>query len=338
MAQNYINPLISILIPTYNRETLIGETIDSALSQTYQNIELIIVDNNSDDKTAEVVKSYQARDGRIKFFQNEKNLGPVLNWEKCLNQASGVYSKILWSDDLIRPKFLESCLDLFAIEKDLAFVFSKAVIGTDTSDPSFPEFYGYFEKTGIYNSSEFVRGILADKNLPVSPGCAIFKTEVLKKSFIKTNELFENKYLQNGAGPDLLMFLMATNIHKKIGYVDSALCFFRAHPNSISIIEDGNLFVFYKKAVIWFIYHHISANLANAYFLKVQNSLRKNQDRKISESFEMRQEYIKNNFMVSFYYLEIPLFGSKFFKRSIKFIYWLIPLKKVRHKIRNFFL
>lgn len=329
------NPLVSILIPTYNRETLIGEAIESALNQSYKNIELIIVDNNSEDKTAEVIKSYQQRDNRIKFFQNKKNIGPVLNWERCLEEASGIYSKILWSDDLIRPEFLESTLALFAIEENLAFVFSKVLIGNDPSDISTPECYGYFEKTGIFNSSEFVSGTIADKVLPVSPGCAIFKTEVLRKSFIKTNELFENKYLQNGAGPDLLMFLMATTIHKKIGYVDSALCFFRSHPSSISTIEGGSLFIFYKKAVIWFIYHQINKYLAVAYFLKIKNSLRREKNHKSSESFEMKTNYLKINFWVSFYYLKISFLKSKFFKSLVRISCCWIPSREVRRKIRK---
>lgn len=328
------NPLVSILIPTYNREALIGEAIESALNQTYQNIELIIVDNASTDKTIQVIESYQKKDQRIKLFQNEKNLGPVLNWERCLENALGEYSKILWSDDLIAPEFLESCLSLFNIEKNLAFVFTKVRIGSNPLDKNIAECYDYFGKTGIFNASKFVDGIIANKALPVSPGCAIFRTEILKKSFIKTNELFDNKYLQNGAGPDLLMFLMASRIGDKIGYVNEALSFFRSHPSSISILEESNLFVFYCKAVIWFIYTQINKDLANAHYLRIKKSLRDN--KKITESFELKPEFVRNNLMVIFYGydLKIAFFKRKIFRLGVKALCCLMSKDK-RRKIRK---
>jgi glycosyltransferase involved in cell wall biosynthesis len=333
MVENSENPLVSILIPTYNRENLIGKAIESALNQTYKNIEIIIGDNNSSDKTAEVVKSHSDKDSRIKFFQNEKNLGPVLNWERCLNEASGEYSKILWSDDLMNPKFLESTLALFEKEKNLAFVFTKVFIGQDPADSKGSECYDYFAKTGIFEAREFSDGVINNKILPRSPGCAIFKTEVLKKSFIKTNELFENKYLQNGAGPDLLMFLMATKIHKKIGYVNSNLSFFKAHPDSISTLEESNLDLFYKKAVVWFIYHEISKNFANAYYLKTKESFSKST--KISESFDLNPEFVRSNLIVTFYTLKISFLKSRFFKSIVKILCSLIPSKELRRKIRK---
>lgn len=323
-------PLVSILIPTYNREDLIGESIQSALNQTYQNIEVIITDNCSTDKTPEIVKSYQEKDSRIKFLQNEKNLGPVLNWERCLDAASGEYSKILWSDDLIRPEFIESCLELFVEESDLAFVFTRVKIGQDSFQGS--SCYNYFKRTGIFDSKNFIDGIIRDKELPVSPGCAIFKTEILRKSFIKTNEMFENKYLQNGAGPDLLMFLMSCSINKKFGYVNSDLSFFRDHTSSISIIAGQNLAIFYKKAVVWFIYHKINQNFANAYFLNITKTLlgKKNN---VSESFDLRKDYVRKNPIVWFYYSKM-LF-NRLFRVVVKTLCCLIPIKSLRHKIRK---
>ena len=60
---------VSILVPVYNREDLIGQTLNSALNQTYKNIEIIVVDNSSTDNTWEVVQSYEKQDSRIKAFQ-----------------------------------------------------------------------------------------------------------------------------------------------------------------------------------------------------------------------------------------------------------------------------
>ena len=111
------NNLVSILIPVYNRDKFIEETINSALSQTYQNIEIIIVDNNSTDNTWRIIKKYTKKDNRIKAFKNDTNIGPVRNWKKCTDKADGEFGKILWSDDLIAPEFIEKTFgDVYEIE------------------------------------------------------------------------------------------------------------------------------------------------------------------------------------------------------------------------------
>ena len=126
---NNENPLVSILIPVYNREKYIGEAIESAINQTYKNIEVIIVDNCSTDNTWKILQDYQCKDKRIHIFQNEKNLGPVYNWIECFKGAKGVYSKILWSDDWMSLDFVENALSAF--NEDISFVISAQQIITN---------------------------------------------------------------------------------------------------------------------------------------------------------------------------------------------------------------
>lgn len=117
-----MSALVSILIPVYNRVSLVGETIESARNQTYQNIEIIIVDNCSTDGTWSVLKNFSKKDCRIRIFQNAENIGPVLNWKRCINEARGIYAKILFSDDLVSENFVENSLSVF--EKDVAACFT----------------------------------------------------------------------------------------------------------------------------------------------------------------------------------------------------------------------
>ena len=85
------NPKVSIIIPTYNRENLIGRTIESVLNQTYQGIEIIITDNASIDNTEKVVSKYIEPE-KVLYFKNDKNLGPYPNINNALmNHASGEY-------------------------------------------------------------------------------------------------------------------------------------------------------------------------------------------------------------------------------------------------------
>jgi len=97
------NPLVSVLMTAYNRENYIGEAIESVINSSYQNWELIIVDDSSKDNTVGVSNSYAARDGRIKVYKNEINLGDYVNRNKVASYATGVYLKYLDSDDLIFP-------------------------------------------------------------------------------------------------------------------------------------------------------------------------------------------------------------------------------------------
>jgi len=115
--------LVSILIPVYNRVSLVGETIESAINQTYKNIEIIIVDNFSTDGTWELLQQYAGKDKRIQIYRNTENIGPVRNWICCAEKATGKFINILFSDDIILPTFISETMNLFTNET--AFVISK---------------------------------------------------------------------------------------------------------------------------------------------------------------------------------------------------------------------
>jgi glycosyltransferase involved in cell wall biosynthesis len=98
---------LSVIITTYNREDLIGDTIQSILSSTFKDFELIVCDDASSDQTVQIVQSFSEKDSRIKLFINEKNLGDYPNRNKAASFASGIYLKYVDSDDLIYPWTLE---------------------------------------------------------------------------------------------------------------------------------------------------------------------------------------------------------------------------------------
>jgi glycosyltransferase involved in cell wall biosynthesis len=96
-------PLVSVLMTAYNREKYIGAAIESVLASTYENWELIIVDDRSKDRTVEIAKGYAEKDGRIKVYLNEKNLGDYPNRNQAASHASGKYLKYVDADDYIYP-------------------------------------------------------------------------------------------------------------------------------------------------------------------------------------------------------------------------------------------
>lgn len=92
-------------MPVFNGALYLKACIDSVLNQTYSDFELIIVDNQSTDDTVAIIKSYS--DSRIKFFQNDSNIGLIPNWNMAISKASGTYIKLLPADDIIYPTCLE---------------------------------------------------------------------------------------------------------------------------------------------------------------------------------------------------------------------------------------
>ncbi|MCD7783929.1 MAG: glycosyltransferase, partial [Firmicutes bacterium] len=91
-------PLVSILVPAYNSEKYIGRCIDSILGQEYKNIELIAIDDGSDDKTGQILDEYAASDGRVRVFHRE-NAGVSASRNLGLDMARGKYIEFSDSDD-----------------------------------------------------------------------------------------------------------------------------------------------------------------------------------------------------------------------------------------------
>jgi len=101
-------PIVTVLMTAYNREQFIAEAIESVLASTYQDWELIIVDDKSKDDTLAIAQSYAANDGRIKVHTNQQNLGDYPNRNRAVSFATGKYLKFLDSDDRIYPGALQS--------------------------------------------------------------------------------------------------------------------------------------------------------------------------------------------------------------------------------------
>ena len=106
-------PTVSVIIPTYNRAHLISRAIKSVLNQTYQDFEVIVVDDGSTDNTEEVIKEFQKKDERIKYVRHEKNKGGSAARNTGIKAAKGKYIAFLDSDDEWLPEKLEKQMKVF---------------------------------------------------------------------------------------------------------------------------------------------------------------------------------------------------------------------------------
>ncbi len=103
-------PRVTIGLPVYNGENYLAQSVESILSQTFDDFELVISDNASTDSTPDICRDYAARDRRIRYFRQKTNLGCALNSNFVFHQARGEYFKWISHDDLHAPRFVERCV------------------------------------------------------------------------------------------------------------------------------------------------------------------------------------------------------------------------------------
>lgn len=122
---------VSVLLTAYNREKYIADSIESVLAQRFENLELIVVDDGSTDRTLEIVREYAVRDKRIRVFSNETNLGDYPNRKHAATLARGTLLKYHDSDDVMYPHCLETMVPPMLAEPSAAIglSLSKAFTG-----------------------------------------------------------------------------------------------------------------------------------------------------------------------------------------------------------------
>ena len=131
-----MNELVSIITPCYNSEKFLDECISSVLNQTYQNWEMLIVDDNSSDNSSILIKSYSKNDERIKPLYLNDNIGAAMARNKAISKAKGKYLAFLDSDDVWLPKKLEVQTN-FMKKNNCSFVFSSYSVISDDEKPNY---------------------------------------------------------------------------------------------------------------------------------------------------------------------------------------------------------
>jgi len=245
-----VSPLVSICIPTYNRERIIAHTIESVIKQSYQNIEIVISDNCSTDKTFEIIKNYSMKDKRIKPLQMKENMGPVANWKNCNDNANGEFIKFLWSDDYIDNDFIEKTMNLF--KEDIGFVYTPVkwydvkTMKVNNDNIGFTLLSKTSSSINLFIEALIVRG-----TAPVSGSCAIFRKSIINDLFhANIKNTLGLDYRVNGAGFDALMFLYGIKDYKKFAYVNDIYTYYGVDSDGITV-RDGQILTPYYFSVFY---------------------------------------------------------------------------------------
>lgn len=180
---------ISVCIPVFNGEEFLREAIDSVLSQSYTDFEVVIVDNQSTDSTIQIIESYT--DPRIKLFRNDSNIGMIPNWNRALELATGTYIKILPADDLLMPGCLAAQVEI--LEKDVnqsvSLVCGRRKIIDHTGKVLFTR--GFTTKeTRVSGTDAINRVIRSGGNAIGEGGAVMFRRDILKKTGYISDAIF----------------------------------------------------------------------------------------------------------------------------------------------------
>lgn len=131
-----MSPLVSVCIPTYNGVKYVLETLTSVLNQTYDNLEIIVSDDNSTDGTLEIVKKIKEKTKIPIYILDHKPNGIGANWNNTLRHANGEYIKFVFQDDVLEPSCIAEMVDAFKYDKKIKLVASrrKFIIESDSDN------------------------------------------------------------------------------------------------------------------------------------------------------------------------------------------------------------
>lgn len=207
------NPLVSIIVATYNGEKYLKEQIDSLLNQTYKNIELIVIDDCSKDTTVAMIQTYQAHYSNISLLINEHNLGVNKTFEKGIVSANGEYVAFCDQDDIWMLDKIATLVNAF--DKEDA-VYCNSLLVDENGNSLNIEFKSIMKMQSYYSGAPFLLSNCV-------PGhTMIVKTEFAKSVVpIPANTLFD------------LWISFAAAATNGIKFVDKVLVHYRQHNNNV---------------------------------------------------------------------------------------------------------
>lgn len=227
-------PLVSILIPTYNRPDYLEQALKSALAQTYPNTEIIICDNSEDRRSEEMVKAYQSgpNGSKIKYVRNKQNIGPAANQEQCLKLSAGEYINFLMDDDLLHPQKIEKMMAYFLEHEGISLVTSQRRVidrnGAPLYVPPIGTFRKLYGKDTIIDGEKLTKRLVRDKiNYLGEPTTVLFRKDKIKERYGYL--LGEKVYY----AVDLALWLQLLTQGKAV-YMVQPLSYLRYHPQQLS--------------------------------------------------------------------------------------------------------
>ncbi len=239
-------PKVSILIPTFNRVNYLKIAIDSALNQTYSNIEILVLDDCSTDETIKLSKAYSDIE-RITFVRNEENIGFIKNWNKAVSLSSGEYIKIIGDDDILENNCVAEQVKILNEHPDVGVVCCNCfIVDEDSNIKNSNNLYKLFNESTKENGEEFIKNYLLGKRPVGWPAAILFRRDDINKAGDFDTAV--------GCAADIDMWCRILK-SKNFYYLDQMLAYCRQWSGNLSAKLEANqlghkdILYFYFKTV-----------------------------------------------------------------------------------------
>ena len=227
------NPLVSICIPVYNGADFVTKALESAVSQSYGNLEIVICDDASADKTLKIAESYQKKHSQVKVFKNKKNLGLAKNFLKTYSLATGDFIQHLAQDDWLDKNFIEERVKIFKEYPEAAFVAGPI--------KSYQKERGLMKATrivnkkpGIYLKKYIYKNFYKQDGL-IGLFCTARKSELVNSFLINIpNKFGYDEFYKKGVVIDNLVFLNILSSYNFIYYAEKGIMHTLSHSQNAS--------------------------------------------------------------------------------------------------------
>lgn len=235
-----MKPLVSVIVPTYNRKELLKETLESVLAQTFKNFELIVVDNFSNYDFFASINSLN--DSRIRGFQNQNHGIIAVNRNFGMKQAQGKYIALCDDDDLWLPEKLEKQLEIFEKNKDILLVSTNASIFPNIKSNSLGLFSNKILSFDFVLSAPFSFSTQSK----IITSSVLFKAEIIQKIAL----LDEDRNLITVEDYDYWLRILNFR-DKSIFVIKNDLVRYRVHISNASKFDDSKPTLFDRLKIIY---------------------------------------------------------------------------------------
>lgn len=233
-SDNGHNPIVSVIVPNYNYGRYLRKRTQSILSQTYQDYEIILLDDCSTDDSLQIMESYRSHPKVSHIVVNETNSGsPCSQWEKGLALASGKYAWIAEADDLADPNFLGACVDVLEQNPKVNWVKTMSnLIDADGNPSNHAQIENFTEDGSVrrYNGMDYISSRMLGINPCYNASMTVFRTDAWRN--IQDRDYRKLRYV----GDWLFWGSMAA--YGEVAEIRSKLNLFRLHGQSVT--DEGN--------------------------------------------------------------------------------------------------
>lgn len=269
----YKQPVVSVIIPSYNHALYLPQRIESILNQTFEDLELIILDDCSSDASQDVIRDYTVRSPKIRAFYNQENSGSTFfQWQKGLELAKGKFIWIAESDDFAEESFLEKLVTILESDSAIALAYCNSTIVNEYNQPlGTTADWKNVSFTTSHWSEDFVATGQAELDAYLSKTCTINNASSVlfrKEALLRAGGV-DTSYRYTG---DWLMYQKLC-LQGNIAYLSACLSNYREHSSNASkksTIDSKDLLE--RQQCFAFVFAKISDPKEKAAMLKVAST------------------------------------------------------------------